>query len=82
VAARAKNKMAHVGSLRNGCATISRSQPSHREMPRDKSELEAESLQNPPDLENRFLHNGCVTLQTVALRRAIFKGKKGSQLLV
>jgi hypothetical protein len=30
--------MASVGSSRNGCATIGRSQPSQRDMPRDKSE--------------------------------------------
>jgi hypothetical protein len=49
---RKKNKMASVGSSHNGCATIGRSQPPQRYMPRDKSELEAKSEQNQPDLEN------------------------------
>jgi hypothetical protein len=49
-----KNKMASVGSSRNGCATIGRSQPSLHDMPRDKYELEVKSYQNPPDLENWF----------------------------
>jgi hypothetical protein len=51
-----KNKMSSIGSLRNGYSTIGRSQPSQRDMTRDKSELETESQQNPPDLENRFLY--------------------------
>jgi hypothetical protein len=55
-----KNKMASIGSLSNGCATIGRSQ---RDMPRDKSELEAESKQNPPDLENSFNMDGCAIVQ-------------------
>jgi hypothetical protein len=38
-----QNKMASVGSLHNGFATIGKSQSSQRDMPRDKSELEAES---------------------------------------
>jgi hypothetical protein len=55
VAARPKNKMASVGSSRKCWPTIGRSRPSKREMPRGGSKLEAESWQNPPDLENRFL---------------------------
>jgi hypothetical protein len=43
LAVSAKNKMASVGSLRNGCATIGILQLWQRDMPRDKSELEAES---------------------------------------
>jgi hypothetical protein len=44
-------------------------------------ELEANSFQNPPDLENRFLHRRMwysTSLRTVALRRPIFKQKKVS----
>jgi hypothetical protein len=33
--------------------------------------LEAESQQNPPNLENKFYIDGCCTLSTVALRWAI-----------
>jgi hypothetical protein len=57
-----KNRMASVGSLRNGCATISISQALHCNMPRDFErygtigEVEAKSLQNPPNLEKQFLH--------------------------
>jgi hypothetical protein len=49
LAVRAKNKMASVGSLQNGCATIGILQPSHRHMPSDFAqyapvmEIEAES---------------------------------------
>jgi hypothetical protein len=35
LAVRAKNKMASVGSSRNGCATIGVPQPSQHDMPRD-----------------------------------------------
>jgi hypothetical protein len=65
------------GSLRNGCVSIGISQPSQCDMPRDKSELKAESYQNPPNLENLFLRfyvDGCAT---IALRQVIFKRKKG-----
>jgi hypothetical protein len=41
-------------------------------------EVEAESKQNPPNLEIWFLHRWMnYTGRTVALRRAIFKQKKG-----
>jgi hypothetical protein len=56
VAIGAKNKLVNVGSLRNGCATIGISQPSQRDMPRDKYELEAESSQSLPNPANQFLH--------------------------
>jgi hypothetical protein len=35
------------------------------------------TLANPPDLENQFYIDDCSNLSTVALRRAIFKQKKG-----
>jgi hypothetical protein len=48
------------------------------ELPTLANGLEAESYQNPPDLENRFLHRWMrYTVWTVALRWAIFKRKKG-----
>jgi hypothetical protein len=77
VAVRARNKMVSVGSSWNSCAAIGRSQLPQHDMPRNKSELEAESKQNPPDLENRFIINGCTTVWTEALRWAILNGKKG-----
>jgi hypothetical protein len=40
--------------------------------------LEAEPWQNPPDLENHFLHRWMWYLRTVALRRPIFEQNKGS----
>jgi hypothetical protein len=43
-----------------------------RELPTLAKRLEAGSYQNPPDLENQFLHQW---MRTVALRRAIFKRK-------
>jgi hypothetical protein len=36
-----KNKMASVGSSCNGCATTGGSQPPQRDIPMDKSELQA-----------------------------------------
>jgi hypothetical protein len=62
LAGRAKNKMASIGSLRNGYATIGIPQPSLLDIPTDFAryatvgEVEAESYQNPPDLEHQFLH--------------------------
>jgi hypothetical protein len=54
-------------------------------MPRDFAryakvgEVDAESSQNPPDLENLFLHRWMryCSVQTVALKWLIFKQKKG-----
>jgi hypothetical protein len=43
--------------------------------------VDAESWQNPPNLDSQFLHDGCGTLRTVALRRPIFKPKKGSSTI-
>jgi hypothetical protein len=40
-------------------------------------ELDADLKQNLPNPENQFLHHGCGTQWTVALRRLIFKQKKG-----
>jgi hypothetical protein len=54
--------MASVGSSRNSWTTIAISRPSPHYMPTDIArnatvrEVEAESQQNPPDLENQFLH--------------------------
>jgi hypothetical protein len=39
--------------------------------------LEAELLKNAPDMENQFYIDKCSNLSTLALRRAIFKRKKG-----
>jgi hypothetical protein len=40
-------------------------------------------MQNTPDLEKLILHiDGCSTVQTVALRRAIFKQKKGFATII
>jgi hypothetical protein len=41
-------------------------------------EINAESWQNPLNLEKQFYIDGCGTLRTIALRRPIFKQKKGS----
>jgi hypothetical protein len=56
LSSRKKNKMASASGLRNGCPSLGRSQPSQCDMPWDKSELKAESYQNPQNLENRSLH--------------------------
>jgi hypothetical protein len=51
-----------VRSLRSGCATIGISPLSQHNVPRDFArsdkvrEVEAESVQNPPNLENQCLH--------------------------
>jgi hypothetical protein len=45
------------------------------------NELEAESWQNLPDLENRFYIDECSVLWTVALKRPIFNQKKGFQAI-
>jgi hypothetical protein len=45
-----------VRAMDEQCATIGISQPSQRDMPMRYCRLEAKSKQNPPDLENRFLH--------------------------
>jgi hypothetical protein len=55
---------------------------SQRDVPRDFAqyatvgEVEAESLQNPPNLENQFLHRLMCYSRTVALRWPIVKQKK------
>jgi hypothetical protein len=79
VAVRPKNKMASVGSLRNGCATIGRSQLSQRNMPR---ELEANLSEIRRTWRTSFDIAGGATVRTVALRREIFKWKKGSVPLI
>jgi hypothetical protein len=62
VAVREKNNMANVGSSRHCLCDLGISQPPQRKMPRDFAryakvgEVDAESQQNPPDLENLFLH--------------------------
>jgi hypothetical protein len=62
-------------------------QPPQRNMPWDFArnakvrEVDAESWQNPPGLENFFI-DGCATVWTVALKCLIFKQKKGAGPLV
>jgi hypothetical protein len=70
-----------VGSSCNGCVTIGILQPSQHDMPRDKSELEAESWQNLPNCRTGFYIVGCATVQIIALRGAVLKGKKVSYCL-
>jgi hypothetical protein len=59
---REKNKMANVGSSHHCLCDLGISQPPKRDMPRGFAryakvgEVDADSLQNPPDLENLFLH--------------------------
>jgi hypothetical protein len=56
---RTKNKMASVGSSRNSCMTIGISQldmPTEFARYATVGEVDAESWQNPPDLENQFLY--------------------------
>jgi hypothetical protein len=64
------------GSSRNGCVTTGILQWSQGD------ELEIESEQNSPDLENRLYIIGCATVWTVALRRTIFKWKKGFATII
>jgi hypothetical protein len=80
-----KKQVASVGSSFNGCVTIGKSKLSQRVMPSDKSELEKlrhiakSALSGEPVF---FYIDRCATARTIAMRWAILKGKKGSQLLV
>jgi hypothetical protein len=62
VAVRTKNKMVNVGSLHYCLCDLGISQPPQHDMPRDFAryakvgEVDTEASQNPPDLENLFLH--------------------------
>jgi hypothetical protein len=77
VAVDSKHKRASVSYLVTGCVNMSCSHTSYSDMPMGKSKLEAKSKQNLPYLDNQFYNDGCSTVPSVALRRAIFKWKKG-----
>jgi hypothetical protein len=77
----AKNNMAHVGTLWNGCVTNGISQPSQRDAPRDFAlyatviEVEAELNSKIPRIYRTWMRSSMEC--TVALRWPIFKQKKG-----